>query len=120
MNSFNDYIKKYGNFSYILNVFINEELSETEKNTIILTIYNMLNDKDINKNLSGTPISIKWRVSNEKDLLHYYTDGIGGILSDNAINEHTKKVMNDICKIVDKNKFSYILTKPLTKKICIM
>jgi hypothetical protein len=80
----------------------------------------MLNDKHINKNLSGTPISIKWRVSSEKDLLHYYTDGIGGILSDNAVNEHTKKIINDIYINVDKNKFSYIVTKPLTKKICIM
>lgn len=120
MFSYNTYITKYGNFTHILNIFINEDLCETEKNTIISSIYDTLNDKQIVKIILETPVPLKWRVSNETDLLHYVTNGYYSLLGDKAIQEHTTLVLNDIRQIIGKDKFSFIITKPLTKSICIM
>jgi hypothetical protein len=117
MNSYNTYISKYGNISHILNIFVNEDLCENDKNTIMSTICDMLNDKEIY--IFNIHILLKWRVSNEKDLLHYYTDGCG-MLGDKAVQEHTKMVLNDITEIIGKDKFSFTITKPLTKRICII
>ena len=119
MNTYTNYIKKYGNFSHILNINIDEGLCEVEKDTIIFNIYDILNDKIIEKNILNTHIPIKWRVSNEKDLLHYYTDCCG-IFSDKAVLEHTNLVLNDIRKIINKEKFNIMITKPLTKIIYLM
>ena len=119
MNPYNDYIIKYGNFSYILNININNELCESEIITITSTIHDILNEKQIIKNIYGTDFPVIWRVSNENDLLHYYTNGCGFIMSDNAIHLHTKMVLNDIRQLINKDKFSFMVTKPLTKKICI-
>ena len=120
MNIYKDYINKHGNFSHILNVNVNESLNDIEKNEIINIIFDILNEKNIEKNLNDNIIIIKWRVSDETNLLQYFTDGCGGILNDRAINEHTKLVINDIEKKIDKNKFNITITKPITKSICIM
>jgi hypothetical protein len=64
-------------------------------------------------------ISIKWRVCDNTDLLHYYTGG-DGILSDRGIYEHTKLLLNDINNIKNSDKFNIHISKPLTKSICIM
>ena len=114
------YFNKYGNFSHILNIEIDESLSEDEKNIILYDIFNLINEKHIKKQiLNNIDISIKWRVYDETDLLHYYTDG-NGIFADRAINEHTKLLLNDINKIKNSDKFKIYLSKPLTKCICIM
>jgi hypothetical protein len=122
INTYKNYIAQYGNFSYILNIYVNDELSDTEKNTIISTIYNKINEKLIVKNITGNDIPNKWRVSNEKDLLHYYSNGHGGILGDRTILEHTKMIFDDIRQIIDadKDKFTFMITKTLTKSSCIM
>ncbi len=116
---YKNYIDKYGNFSHILNIKIDNTLSEDEKNTILYDIYDYINEKYISKNISNTDISVKQRVYDGSDLLHYYTDG-NGILSDKGILEHTKLLLNDIKKIKNGDKFNIILSKPLTKPICIM
>ena len=114
------YINKYGNFSHNLNIEIDESLSEDEKNTILYDIFNLINEKHIKKYiLNNIDVSIKWRVYDNTDLLHYYTDG-AGIFADRAINEHTKLLLNDINTIKNSDKFKIYLSKPLTKSICIM
>ena len=118
-NTYKNYITKHENFSYILTIIINEELCENEKNIIISTIYNFINDKIIVKNISGNNIPITWRISNEKDLLHYYTNNFCFILSDNLVQDHTKLLLNDITKIIDKDKFNFMITKPISKSIFI-
>ena len=120
MTLYNRYISKYGYFSHILNIFINEELCENEKSTIISTIYNTINNIQIDKNILDTHIPLKWRVSDETDLLHYYTSGCVGILSDIAVQEHVKMTLIDISHIIGKNKCSFMITKPITKAICII
>ena len=116
---YKNYIDKYGNFSHILNFEIDEKLSENDKKIILSNIYDLINEKDIEKNISETYIRVKWRVYDEKDLLHYYTDGYS-ILSDKGFYEHTKLLLNDIKKIKNSDKINIILTKPITKSICIM
>lgn len=113
------YINKYGNFTHNLNIEIDETLSEGEKNKILYDIFNLINEKYIKKHILNTDIIIKWRVYDNTDLLHYYTDG-NGIIADRGIYEHTKLLLHDINKIKNSDKFNIRLSKPLTKSICIM
>ena len=119
---YKNYIELYGNFSHILNIKIDKSLSEDEKRIILFDIYDLINEKDIKKNISNTIISIKWRVYDESDLLHYFTDS-NGILSDKEVYEHTKLLLNNIKTITgakNSDKFIIILSKPLTKPVCLI
>ena len=119
---YKNYIDLYGNFSHILNIKIDNSLSEDEKRIILFDIYDLINEKDIKKNISNTIISIKWRVYDESDLLHYFTDS-NGILSDKEVYEHTKLLLNNIKTITgakNSDKFIIILSKPLTKPVCLI
>jgi hypothetical protein len=119
---YKNYIDLYGNFSHILNIKIDKSLSEDEKRIILFDIYDLINEKDIKKNISNTIISIKWRVYDESDLLHYFTDS-NGILSDKEVYEHTKLLLNNIKTITgakNSDKFIIILSKPLTKPVCLI
>jgi hypothetical protein len=117
MESYNDYIKKYGSFTHILTIFLNNKLSETEKSTVISSIYSMLNRKPIQKNILGSDFRLTWSVANENNLLHYYSNGY---LSDFAIKIHTELVLNDIEEKIGSNKFSYLITKLLTTPISVL
>jgi len=110
------YIEKYGNFSHILNIKIEKSISEEEKKQIFLDIYDLINEKEIIKNISNINLCVKWRTI---DYYHYFTDE-SCILSDKGINEHTKLLINDIKKIRNSDKFNIYVSKPLTKSICIM
>jgi len=119
---YKNYIDLYGNFSHILNIKIDKSLSEDEKRIILFDIYDLINEKEIKKNISNTIISIKWRVYDESDLLHYFTDS-KGILSDKKVYEHTKLLLNNIKTITgakNSDKFIIILSKPLTKPVCLI
>ena len=119
---YKNYIDLYGNFSHILNIKIDNSLSEDEKRIILFDIYDLINEKDIKKNISNTIISIKWRVYDESNLLHYFTDS-NGILSDKEVYEHTKLLLNNIKTITgakNSDKFIIILSKPLTKPVCLI
>jgi len=119
---YKNYIDLYGNFSHILNIKIDKSLSEDEKRIILFDIYDLINEKEIKKNISNTIISIKWRVYDESDLLHYFTDS-NGILSDKKVYEHTKLLLNNIKTITgakNSDKFIIILSKPLTKPVCLI
>ena len=112
------YISKYGNFSHILNIEIDNSVSEDEKNIILYDIYDLINEKDITKKISNMNIIMKWRAYDNSNLLHYYTGG-DGILGDVAIFEHTKLLLNDINKVTTGDKLKIYLSKPLTNSICI-
>lgn len=113
------YIDKYGNFSHILNIEIDNSVSEDEKHIILYDIYDLINEKDITKKIARMNIIINWRVYDNSDLLHYYTGG-DGILGDVAIYEHTKLLLNDINKVTTGDKFKIYLSKPLTTSICLL
>jgi hypothetical protein len=113
---YKQYIEMYGNFSHILNIKIDNCLSKDEKNQILLDIHGVISEKDITKNISNANINVKWRTI---DFYHYFTDG-NGILSDKGIYAHTKLLLNDIKQIRNSDKFDIIISKPLTKSICIM
>lgn len=115
----NSSLRFYANGADILNLFIDENLSENEQNLIISTIYDMIHDKEIEKDICGRNLGIKWRVLDEKNLLQYYTHS-SELLADEGIHMHTQKVLNDIREIVGKNKFSFIITKSITKKVCMI
>ena len=119
---YKNYIDLYGNFSHILNIKIHKSVSEDEKRIILFDIYDLINEKDIKKNISNTIISIKWRVYDESDLLHYFTDS-NGILSDEEVYKHTKLLLNNIKTITgakNSDKFIIILSKSLTKPVCLI
>jgi len=116
MNAHNEYITKYGNYIHILNIDVNHELCETEKNTILNTIYDKIHDKRIVKDVHCMNIPIKWLRCNETDLFDYYTDG-GYIFGNKVLREHTRLVFNDIQQIINKDNFNIILTRPVSKTI---
>jgi hypothetical protein len=117
MNTFyKKYIEMYGNFSHIINIEIDKCLSEDETKQILLDIHDLISEKEIIKNISNTNIVVKWRTI---DFYHYFTGG-DGLLSDKGIYEHTKLLLNDIKNIRNSDKINIILSKPLTKSICIM
>ncbi len=110
------YIKMYGNFSHILNIEIDNCLSVDEKKQILMDIHDLINEKEIIKNVLNTNTSVKWRTI---DLYHYFTvDNL--FLADKSIYEHTKLLLDDIKKINNSDKINIILNKPITKSICIM
>jgi hypothetical protein len=111
------YIGKYGNFSHILNVEVDQSASEEEKNIILHDIYDLINEKNITKQISNMNVVIKWRVYDTSHLLHYYTGG-DGILGDVAVFEHTTLLLTDINKLQNSDKFHVYINKPLTKSIC--
>lgn len=118
MNPFPDF---QDNIPYILNLFLDEHLTESEKNNIMKTIYDSIHEKEIEKNLYGcTKFVMKWNVFNETNLLQYYGYDRSKLLSNEGLHEHTKMILNDVREIVGKNKFSFIITKPLTKKVCMI
>ena len=101
----------YQNYSHILNItVVDEDQAEI--------IHEMINDKVISKNILSVDIPIKWIVSNESKLT-YYTD-VEGILGDKAVYEHTKILLNDIKVVLNTNNINFQVTKPLTKKICML
>jgi hypothetical protein len=119
---YKNYIDLYGNFSHVLNIKIDKSLSEDEKRIILFDIYDLINEKEIKKNISNTIITIKWRVYDESNLLHYFTDS-NGILSDEKVYEHTKLLLNNIKTITgakNSDKFIIILSKPFTKPVCLI
>lgn len=118
-NMYKKYTDKYGNFSHILNIEVDNSVSEDEKHIILYDIYDLINEKDITKKIARMNIIINWRVYDDSDLLHYYTGG-DGILGDVAIYEHTKLLLNDINKVTTGDKIKIYLSKPLTTSICIL
>jgi len=112
-------IDNYGNFSHILTIEIDKSVSQDEKQVILYDIYNLINEKDINKKISNMNIIIRWRVYDNDNLLRYYTGG-DGMLGDVAIYAHTKLLLTDINKIKNSDKFKIHLSKPLTKSICML
>jgi len=113
------YINKYGNISHIIIININENIDEYQKNIILETIYDVINDKNIIKNLGNNYIEINWRVSNITDLFHYYTD-VQGMYSDKCVYKCMKLLWNDIEEIIGTDKCSFLIVKPLTKEICVL
>jgi len=113
---YKQYIEMYGNFLYILNIEIDKSLGKDEKKQVLLDIHDLINEKEITKNISNTNIRVKWRTI---DFYHYFTDD-NEILSDKGIYAHTKLLLNDIKQIRNSDKINIILNKPLTKSICIM
>ena len=111
-----------GIYSICDDLDIDIDIDEDEKRIILFDIYDLINEKEIKKNISNTIISIKWRVYDESDLLNYFTDS-NGILSDKEVYEHTKLLLNNIKTITgakNSDKFIIILSKPLTKPVCLI
>ena len=104
------------NISHILTINISNTLCDDKKNIIIDTIHDMINDKNIIKNISKIDMMINWKATNKNDLLHYSTN-LGNIIGHRAVQEHTRLIFDDISKIINIDKFTFIITKPLIKKI---
>jgi hypothetical protein len=114
------YIAKYGNFSHILQIFIDDQVFEPERTQILHTLHKLLHDVEITKTIMGTPVPIKWRTADDTDLFHYYTDGHNGMFNDEGIRRHSSMLLKDIREAVGRDKVSILITKPLTKKVVLM
>jgi hypothetical protein len=109
---------KIENIDYILNVLIRETVPDNDKDQILSTIYDAIHDKIIVKNPRHTPIQIRWYVTSNKSLTHYYCIN-EGMFSDIALYEHTRMLLDDIHqrigREISRDKYDLIVTKPLTR-----
>lgn len=103
------------NYSHILTINVDEE--EFDRDEVISIIYDKIHNQIIYKTILDINIPIKWIVSDDNDFT-YYTD-VEGLLGDKAVQLHTKLLLNDIQKIFIQ-KIHFTVTKPLTKKICML
>lgn len=124
------YFDKYGHYSHYFKLEIDETLSEDEKNTLLFDIFNLINDKYIQKRvdkyvrdtfsnmdmdvyiLTTVDANIKWRVSDNDHLIYYYTD-VYGIYTEPTIYQHLKLVLDDLKCVTNYDKLKVRLIKPL-------
>jgi alkyl sulfatase BDS1-like metallo-beta-lactamase superfamily hydrolase len=97
-------------FHYILIININNNLSESEKKYIISLIYDLVNNKQIVKVISNKNIILKWRTLYENDLLHYHLL-CNKLVEDDIIIQHTRMLLRDIYKFINKNNFTFDIIK---------
>jgi len=90
-------------FSHVLHLTINDSLSDTDQKEIIDTVYTCITEFT----------QIKWE---QLDVKHYYTDTH---FTDNEVKEHTKMLLDIVIKKIPNNKFNFMLTKPITDKLCV-
>ena len=67
MDSQNKYRIRYGNFSHVLNIMIDDTICENDKRNIMDKIYNLLNEKIINECSEfneKTNLKMKWKGPN--------------------------------------------------------
>lgn len=117
MSSHNASTASLRNYSHILIITLNENLSDIDKSELVDKINNTINEKKIYKDLGNhLTAGIEWMFSNSDHAINefVYITNVNGILGDKAVLMHTKKVIKDM-EIVDKCKIR--ITKPLTKKI---
>lgn len=110
------------NYSHILTITINPELTEQEKQETAEIILNTMDGKKVYTEFSGgggNYIGMEWMFSNSNcnnNKLVYITD-VKGILGDTAVLMHTKKVFENM-GIQDKCVIS--ISRPLTKKLAMV
>jgi len=90
-------------FSHVLHLTINDSLSDTDQKEIIDTVYTCIMEFT----------QIKWE---QLDVKHYYTDVP---FTDNEVKEHTKMLLDIVIKKIPTDKFNFMLTKPITDKLCV-
>jgi hypothetical protein len=90
-------------FSHVLHLTINDSLSDTDQKAIIDTVYTCIMEFT----------KIKWE---QLDVKHYYTDVP---FTDNEVKEHTKMLLDIVIKKIPNDKFNFMLTKPITDKLCV-
>jgi hypothetical protein len=100
---------QHSNYSHILNILIDNNVPEEERNRILFAVYNLLNDTVLGKDLDDK-VQLKWRVSNETQLHRYYTNAIG-LLSDECVLRETKAILRDIGQNINKDNFKVMITR---------
>jgi hypothetical protein len=93
-------------FSHVLHLTINDSLSETDQKAIINTACDIIME-------NNRCTQIKWK---QLDVQHYYTDAH---CTDNEVKEHTKMLLDTVRKTIPNDKFNFMLTKPITDKLCV-
>lgn len=112
-------MERVQNYTHILNIDIDNNLCNHNKNEIALLIYNIIHNKVINKNILNTDIPIKWIIVNESNLFTYYTD-VKGMLGDKAIYLHTEMLLDDIRHEMNIHYIYFNVTKPLMQQLCML
>lgn len=107
------------NYTHILQIEIDDNVCNNDKNKLISFIYDNIHNKVISKNIMDTNIPIKWTVTNESKTT-YYTD-VKGMLGDRAVYLHTEMLSSNIKnKYPEPVDFVFTVTKPLMQQICML
>ncbi len=102
---------KHSNYSHVLNILVEDSVCEEERNIILLSIFNLLNDKVLLQSFDGT-VSLKWSVRNESELHRYYMDTMK-VFSDECVLRGTKSALKDIRHSISQYKFKVMITRNL-------
>lgn len=136
MEQINDFVHNGGHLSHILFIDIKNAPSEEIKYIIREEIFMEIFNKRIVRNFYNMhDVDITWQTIYDdstklEDKMVYYHTHTGGLWGDNAVNQHTKVVLNDLIKKIDdryENMFSkgvmqlsFIVLKPVTMQIAML
>ena len=120
-NDINTHIYGGGNVSHILNVNINQSITDDTANQIRQQVFHKINNIPLMFIINNLNVVITWR---SNDNLNYYHADVMGIYGDVAVKLHTEmllKLFDDIGEYDDNDCFGmeFMITKPLVRIIAI-
>ena len=118
-NDINTHIYGGGNVSHILNVIIDEHITNDIANKIRRQVFQKINNVPIRFNMNNTDVVITWR---SNDNLYSYHADVMGMYGDVAVKLHTEMLLRqfDMAAYGDcvwGLMLDFIVTKPLVRTI---
>jgi hypothetical protein len=118
-NDINAHLYGGGNVSHILNIIINEPITNenaTLQRATLSNVFHTINNVPFTFNIKNLNVVITWR---SNDNLNYYHADVMGIYGDVAVKLHTEMLLkqfnDDEC--FGKTIIAFMVTKPLVRTI---
>jgi hypothetical protein len=118
-NDMNTHIYGGGNVSHILNVIIDEHITNEIANKIRQQVFQKINNVPIRFNMNNTDVVITWR---SKAISNHYHADVMGMYGDVAVKLHTEMLLRQFDMSVygdclRGSMLDFIVTKPLVRTI---
>jgi len=121
MNHFHEDINTHiyggGNVSHILNVNINQSITDDTTNQIRQQVFHKINNIPLMFIINNLNVVITWR---SNDNLNYYHADVMGIYGDVAVKLHTEMLLKSLSAYGGGARLDFIITKPLVRTIPIL
>ena len=103
-----------GNVSHILNVNINQSITDDTANQIRQQVFHKINNIPLMFIINNLNVVITWR---SIDNLKYYHADVMGIYGDVAVKLHTEMLLKSLSAYGGGARLDFIITKPLVRTI---